>query len=54
MINVLMKKHEAWIFLEPVDPVKLGITDYFRLIAKPMDFGTIKENLRKHTYKSMQ
>jgi hypothetical protein len=53
MIGVLMRKHEAWIFLEPVDPVKLGITDYFRLIAKPMDLGTIKENLRKHTYKSM-
>lgn len=53
MITVLMKKHEAWIFLEPVDPVKLGINDYHRLIQKPMDFGTIKENLRKHAYKSM-
>jgi len=54
MMSILMRKHEAWIFLEPVDANKLGIPDYFRIIQKPMDFGTIKENLRKHEYKSMQ
>lgn len=54
MMALLMRKHEAWIFLEPVDSEKLGIPDYKRVIAKPMDFGTIKENLRKHEYKSMQ
>ena len=54
MMSILMRKHEAWIFLEPVDAIKLGIPDYFRIIQKPMDLGTAKENLRKHEYKSMQ
>lgn len=49
-----MRKHEAWIFLEPVDPDKLGIQDYRKIIQNPMDFGTIKENLKKHEYKSMR
>jgi hypothetical protein len=31
-------KH-AWIFAEPVDPVKLNIPDYFTIIKKPMDLG---------------
>jgi len=54
IMSILMRKHEAWIFLEPVDPDKLGIQDYRRIIQNPMDFGTIKENLKKHEYKSMR
>jgi len=53
-MTILMKKHEAWIFLEAVDPEKLGISDYTKIIDKPMDFGTIKENLKKHFYKTMR
>jgi len=37
-------KH-AWIFAEPVDPVKLNIPDYFTIIKKPMDLGTVKMNM---------
>ena len=38
-------------FLEPVDPVELGIPDYFDIIKTPMDFGTIKEKLGNlHNY----
>lgn len=54
MMQILKRKHEAWIFLDPVDSTKLGIPDYAKIIQKPMDFGTIVENLRKHEYKSMQ
>jgi len=25
-----------------VDPIKLGIEDYFLIVKNPMDFGTIK------------
>ena len=32
MISILSRKHEAWIFLDPVDPEKLGITDYLKII----------------------
>ena len=53
MTNI-QKNPKAWIFLEPVNPDKLGINDYFDIISHPMDFGTIKENLNKHHYISMQ
>jgi hypothetical protein len=33
------------IFRRPVDPVKLGIPDYFEVIKKPMDLSTIYKNL---------
>lgn len=38
----LQKLKGAYLFLEPVDPIKLGIEDYFTIIKNPMDFGTIK------------
>jgi hypothetical protein len=41
-MTALSKHTYAWIFLEPVDPIKLNIPDYLDIIKKPMDFGTIK------------
>lgn len=35
----------AWPFLEPVDVVGLGLHDYYEVIEKPMDFGTIKNKM---------
>ncbi|KAF7840258.1 transcription factor GTE1-like [Senna tora] len=32
----------AWPFLDPVDVEGLGLHDYYEVIEKPMDFGTIK------------
>lgn len=32
MLSALMRNKDAWIFLEPVDPVKLGINNYFDVI----------------------
>ena len=46
MMNSLGKHSKAWIFNSPVDPVALGIKDYFDIIKKPMDFSKIKENLK--------
>lgn len=54
MMKHLMKLNQAWIFLEPVDPEKLQIFDYFDIIQNPMDFGTIKEKLSQHKYLNMQ
>jgi hypothetical protein len=51
MINTLMKHTSAWIFLEPVDPDRLGIPDYFDIIKQPMDFGTIKQKLQSNQYR---
>lgn len=32
----------GWVFGEPVNPIKLNIPDYFDVIKKPMDLGTVK------------
>ncbi|CAK7268226.1 hypothetical protein SEPCBS119000_002950 [Sporothrix epigloea] len=39
-------------FREPVDPSSEGIPDYFDIIKRPMDLGTIKANLDEHLYES--
>lgn len=43
--TVVGKRDLSWFFLEPVDPVALGIPDYFEVIKKPMDLGTIEKQL---------
>jgi len=45
LITAVWKIKNAMIFHAPVDPVKLNIPDYFNVIKKPMDFGTIKVKL---------
>ncbi|KAL0692911.1 hypothetical protein Bca4012_060091 [Brassica carinata] len=48
-----LRGHEfGWLFGEPVDPVKLNIPDYFSVISKPMDLGTISSKLLKNVYSS--
>lgn len=37
-------------FAEPVDPVALEIPDYFEIIHKPMDLGTIQGNIDTNSY----
>ncbi|XP_074581152.1 uncharacterized protein LOC141837680 isoform X2 [Curcuma longa] len=45
VIKKVMKMDAAVPFNTPVDPVALGIPDYFDIIDTPMDFGTIVQNL---------
>ncbi|XP_039122338.1 bromodomain-containing factor 2 isoform X2 [Dioscorea cayenensis subsp. rotundata] len=45
VIKKVMKMEAAVPFNAPVDPVALGIPDYFDIIDTPMDFGTISQNL---------
>ena len=42
ILRALMEHDCAVPFLEPVDPVGLGIPDYFTRIKNPMDLGTVK------------
>jgi hypothetical protein len=42
IINNIWKHNSAYIFHEPVDPVKLNVPDYYDIIKNPMDFATIK------------
>ncbi len=42
ILNLLWKFKGAYLFHKPVDPIKLGIPDYPKVITQPMDFQTIK------------
>ncbi|KAK3031773.1 hypothetical protein RJ639_037070 [Escallonia herrerae] len=44
----------GWVFSNPVDPIKLDIPDYFAVISRPMDFGTIKAKLEDGIYTSCE
>ncbi|KAF6134091.1 hypothetical protein GIB67_035645 [Kingdonia uniflora] len=52
VIREIMKMDAAEPFNLPVNPVALGIPDYFDVIQHPMDFGTICNNL-EHCNKYM-
>jgi len=41
-LQVMKNQKHGWVFNEPVDPIKLGIPDYFQIIKHPMDLGTVK------------
>uniref|UniRef100_A0A1D1ZD23 Bromodomain-containing protein 4 n=1 Tax=Anthurium amnicola TaxID=1678845 RepID=A0A1D1ZD23_9ARAE len=45
VIKKVMKMDAAEPFNAPVDPIALGIPDYFDVIETPMDFGTIRKDL---------
>jgi hypothetical protein len=42
IISSCIKVRGSFYFLNPVDPVKLGVSDYFDIISMPMDLGTVK------------
>lgn len=43
--QALLQHSFSWPFKEPVDPIALGIPDYFDYIKRPMDLGTIKQKM---------
>lgn len=52
--ELLKKKYQSFSypFLQAVDPVALNIPNYFKIIKKPMDVGTIGTNLKNGVYPS--
>ncbi|KAL3674207.1 hypothetical protein V7S43_000166 [Phytophthora oleae] len=52
ILKGLMGNVKSAPFLAPVDPVALGIPDYFHVIKEPMDLGTIRNNLEAGFYDS--
>eukprot|EP01121_Diplochlamys_sp_Union-15-3_P019822 TRINITY_DN755_c0_g1_i1.p1 TRINITY_DN755_c0_g1~~TRINITY_DN755_c0_g1_i1.p1 ORF type:complete len:453 (-),score=74.87 TRINITY_DN755_c0_g1_i1:156-1514(-) len=50
LVDEMMYHNNAWPFNQPVDPIALGIPDYFDIIKRPMDLRTIKENLESGVY----
>eukprot|EP01121_Diplochlamys_sp_Union-15-3_P015395 TRINITY_DN5078_c0_g1_i2.p1 TRINITY_DN5078_c0_g1~~TRINITY_DN5078_c0_g1_i2.p1 ORF type:complete len:283 (+),score=71.43 TRINITY_DN5078_c0_g1_i2:49-849(+) len=50
----IMQHKYGWPFNQPVDPVALEIPDYFSIITHPMDLGTIKSNLERGAYETVE
>lgn len=50
LMNSLWKLRDAEMFHKPVNPIELGIPDYFDIIKHPMDFSTIKKKLFNFQY----
>uniref|UniRef100_J3MQ13 Bromo domain-containing protein n=2 Tax=Oryza brachyantha TaxID=4533 RepID=J3MQ13_ORYBR len=50
LLTNLFKHQWSTPFVVPVDPVKLNIPDYFDIIKKPMDLGTIEKKLNAGMY----
>jgi E1A/CREB-binding protein len=54
VLRVLRDHEHGWVFNCPVDPVELGLPDYFDIIKNPMDLGTINKKLEKGEYTSVE
>lgn len=54
LTEIMKPKYSAisYPFVVAVDPVALNIPSYFKIIKKPMDFGTIEKNLKNGVYQS--
>jgi len=46
----ISKLKGAYWFQEPVDTVKYNILDYFDIVTKPMDLGTIRKKIAHNCY----
>lgn len=50
LLKGLQSHTHGWVFNTPVDPVELGLPDYFDIIKKPMDLGTVSKKLDNGMY----
>ena len=53
VLRKLIRRKNAWPFLDPVDPVALQLPDYFDVIKHPMDLMTVKSKLTGGQYASI-
>ena len=54
MLKGLQQHQHGWVFNAPVDPVELALPDYFEIIKRPMDLGTIQRKLESSSYHSVE
>jgi hypothetical protein len=54
LLKGLQTHQHGWVFNCPVDPIELGLPDYFEVIKKPMDLGTIQKKLDSGTYHAIK
>ncbi|XP_023639941.1 transcription factor GTE1 [Capsella rubella] len=54
MFRQIAQNKWAWPFMEPVDVKGLGLHDYYKVIEKPMDLGTIKKKMDGSEYSNVR
>jgi E1A/CREB-binding protein len=54
VLKGLQNHQHGWVFNNPVDPVELGLPDYFAVIKKPMDLGTIQKKIDCGAYHAIE
>jgi len=54
VLKILISHRHGWVFNSPVDPVELGLPDYFHVIKRPMDLGSIKKRLENGCYHTLE
>jgi len=50
LLKGLQSHQHGWVFNNPVDPLELGLPDYFEIVKKPMDLGTVSKKLDNGAY----
>lgn len=54
VLKGLQTHQHGWVFNVPVDPEELGLPDYFDIVKKPMDLGSIQKKLEKGEYHAIK
>jgi len=54
ILKILQLHDHFWVFSVPVDPVELKLPDYFNIVEKPMDLGTVQKKVDSGQYHSIE
>eukprot|EP00550_Attheya_septentrionalis_P012790 CAMPEP_0198304368 /NCGR_PEP_ID=MMETSP1449-20131203/57363_1 /TAXON_ID=420275 /ORGANISM="Attheya septentrionalis, Strain CCMP2084" /LENGTH=1448 /DNA_ID=CAMNT_0044006889 /DNA_START=751 /DNA_END=5097 /DNA_ORIENTATION=- len=54
IVRKLMNDENGWVFCDEVDPVELGLPDYFDVVKHPMCLKKVEENLNNRSYGDSQ
>lgn len=52
--QALIDDQFGWVFHDPVDPVALGLPDYFEVVKNPMHLALVKKKLESAVYADME
>jgi len=54
LIQSLLDTQDSFEFRQPVDHEALGLVDYTIIVKRPMDLGTVKQNLTDNKYETVE
>lgn len=54
LLKLIEHPNNGGLFNSPVDPEALGIPDYYSVISRPMDLGTVRQRLEAGEYGNLQ